>query len=313
MWFKRLEWGVKVKIRRDVLVAVADKHTGSSTGLWLPGQTDDDGTELKLNTARQWIYDSWCQFLEYARGFEPSGGGKRYFIDDADAMDVPGHHDSIDFVTFNPAVIRKCTIDILKPIRQEYDYCFLTRGTRAHSGPDSSNEEELARELGFERNSETDTFTWWMLNLKVQERIFQAMHFTTMGQREWTRANAANMLAAEIVAECARYGGRPPDIALRAHVHRFADSGSNYPTRVVILPAWQLKTPHVARFAGWKRSDIGGVIFVVENDVITMIEKRYYAKETTPWEAPAVIEVTEAKDEKGTTLWAKAKDVLSRI
>jgi hypothetical protein len=159
----------------------------------------------------------------------------------------------------------------------------MIRGSKAHVGANASTEEDLARELGWVRDEANNTNSWWVLPLEIQNKSWLISHFTTMGVREWTRANAINMVAAETILDYANTGDVPPDYVIRAHVHRYADSFENYHTRAISLPAWQLHTPFTARFAGWKLSTIGGIIFIIENGEVQTIVKQYPMQRRENW------------------------------
>lgn len=71
-----------------------------------------------------------------------------------------------------------------------------------------------------------------------------------------------NLLAWQIFIEHSRRQLEPPHLAFRSHFHKFGDSGSSVPTRVIQTPAWQLKTAYAHKVVPESIADIGGVIVV---------------------------------------------------
>ncbi len=76
-------------------------------------------------------------------------------------------------------------------------------------------------------------------------------------------------------------GDRPPDWALRNHVHHFEDSGRNFRTRALFLPCWQAPGVWLQRIGlGAKMPEFGMAYFVckdgrvVEWDLIEVPVKR---------------------------------------
>jgi hypothetical protein len=274
-----------MKVRRDILTVIADTHIGHSTGLVCPDVQLDNGDLHTQSVAQAWTWQKWQEFWEYSYSLKPSGSGKCYLIILGDASDRPGQHQSGEYWTMNEAIVHRAAIDILAPHVQRHDHTFMLRGTQPHVGAEAEDEECLASELGCERNKERGTYSWWDLPLRIQDETFHFAHFTNMGSREWTRANAVNQLAAEAILDYAKFGETPPHFIVRAHVHRYSDSFQNYPIRAITAPAWQLKSSYVKRKSPMKRSDIGGMVFVVESGSETqVIVKRYYALRHGYWQ-----------------------------
>jgi hypothetical protein len=79
--------------------------------------------------------------------------------------------------------------------------------------------------------------------------------------------------------------GRPyPHLAVRSHMHQFADTGSAYPTRLIQMAAWQLATAFIQRINPGAIADVGGIIVtIVEGklDIIPVISKPAPSKSYT--------------------------------
>ena len=107
-------------------------------------------------------------------------------------------------------------------------------------------------------------YSWWNLDLDVNGTTFDIAHHGKLGQLPWTKVNGAMSLAGQLIIEYAEEGLKPPNVAIRSHLHRYADTYKNFDTiRLMATPAWQLATAHVHRAVrGRKRADIGGFIYV---------------------------------------------------
>jgi hypothetical protein len=122
--------------------------------------------------------------------------------------------------------------------------------------------------------------------MEINGVLIDATHHTSMGGMPWTEQNAANRLAATVMMEYCRRGEKVPDLVFRSHVHRHADSFKAYPTRAVILPAWQLSTGYGHKVAPNRLPDIGGGITVIYPDGTYEHENILYKPDPPPiWRA----------------------------
>jgi len=222
-----------MKVRRDILRVVADTHIGSTIGLAHPDIILDDGLTIGLSKQQRWLWEKWCEYWQWANSFRPRNGGKVYTVVNGDACDRP-NHESTAFITHNEAIIRRIAVEVLQPLRDHSDYFFMVRGTKPHTGPESSDEESIAELLEAERDPNTKTYSWWVLPISIGGVEFRFAHHCSMGQRGWTFANAANLIATETIFEYAQYRQQPPDWVIRSHAHRFADSGRNFGVHAIV-------------------------------------------------------------------------------
>lgn len=271
-----------MRVQRDILTIVSDSHIGSTVGLCCPQVELDDGGTYYASKAQRWLYDNWNDFWTLSRSFKPTGGGARYAIVNGDSRDRP-HHATTQLITHNTETIGRVALEIFDEGMRRERFRFFTRGTAAHVGDAGKEEEGLARELDCIKDPDTNSYSWWVLPLEIQGILFTISHHGSSGGREWTRANNANVLAAETELYYAEHGERCPNYIIRSHTHRFSDSGLNYRTRAIFTPAWQLCTSYShAKFTD-KIADIGGLVFVIENGVVQVVAKRYYAPRRSPW------------------------------
>lgn len=60
-------------------------------------------------------------------------------------------------------------------------------------------------------------------------------------------------------------GERHPDLAVRSHMHRYADTYNAYPTRLIQTGAWQLATAYVHKIAPNTLADIGAITIAIRD------------------------------------------------
>jgi hypothetical protein len=163
-----------------------------------------------------------------------------------------------------------------KPLLNLCDRFYLIRGTGAHEG----HESEYARMLAEKAGAETvdGTQAPWSLLYDAGGVLIEATHHAIGGFRKASFAQGAiTRLAEETVIEYASHRDRVPDIVLRGHVHKFADSYDAIPgCRALTVGAWQLHTEHSHRSGyGMRLSDIGALIIRIENGRYEIIKARY--------------------------------------
>lgn len=248
---------------RTLVAVISDLHLGSTIGLCPPSLTLDDGGTYMASRAQRWLWLCWQNYWEQVRAARRPGD-RLYVVVNGDIMDGD-HHDTPQIITRNPSTILSLASSVLDPVAQEADRLFIVRGTETHVGKSASQEEEVARDLGAVPDAEAGTHSWWVLPMEVEGVNFQFAHHGNVGSRTWSRGGTVMANAADISLNHLLRGQKPPDVAVRSHMHQFADSGTTYPTRLFHTPAWQLSTAFVARIAPGKVADFGGFLFSVED------------------------------------------------
>jgi len=189
-------------------------------------------------------------------------------------------------ITRNHATIDALALDVLAPLVDIADGVVIIRGTEAHTGKSASGEERLAADLDNVIPASESVKSHWQLQRKVEGVTFDVAHHTSMGGMPWTEKQAAVKLAAVTRMRYIEQDQRPPDVVLRSHVHRYSDSGGNYPTFAVTLPAWTLKTAYIHRIGGENTlSDIGGVVFLCEDGKYEYKHLAYKPRKVNIWTA----------------------------
>ena len=274
---------------RIVMAVVNDLHCGSTVALCPPRIELDDGGAYEASKAQRWLWQCWG---DYWREVEKATQNADQFIQVYNGDMVDGdHHGTPQILSRNPeaqaAVLREA---LAVPIALGPSRIFVVRGTEAHNGKGNAAEEGVARRwrndgLPVEGDPETGTASWWHLRMDVQGLLIDVAHHGRTGQREHTRGNAINLYAHDILLSHVKSGDPPPDLCLRAHHHRFNDSGRLCRTpltksgavRVFTNGAWQIKTGWVhSKFAD-TMADIGGAIVTMDDDDIQIKEVGFKA------------------------------------
>lgn len=247
---------------RPIVVACAsDIHANSSVGLCPPeGVTLDDGGQYLPNELQEWLWRGWAGFWRRVDQVRQALGAELVVILDGDMVEG-AHHGTTQIVTGNLEVQHRLAMSCLAlPASLHPARWFLVRGTEVHVGHAAQHEEAIGRELGATVDPENGRSSWWHLRAEINGTRLDVAHHGRVGQRPWTTGNGAVNQAASIMMESVRTGYPVPHLAIRAHRHRFADSGVTYPVRLVQLPCWQMSTGYGHKVAPDSLPDVGGLI-----------------------------------------------------
>lgn len=270
-----------------VLAVVSDVHAGSTVAVCPDeGVRLDDGGRYTPSKAQLWLWQCWNDYWRAVAQTVKREKAELYVVYNGDATEGD-HHGSGQIISKNPEAQLYVTQRVfglpkaLGPVRQ-----FMVRGTEAHVGPSGASEEALGRWLGAERDPETKTWSWWRLRLVLHRSLVDCLHHGRAGQRPWTEQNIVALLANQIFLEHARRGERAPDLAIRSHMHKHADSYHACPTRVVQTASFQLKTAYVHKVAPESLADVGGIIVRFYPDRPFQVDNILFRPELpAPWTA----------------------------
>lgn len=240
---------------------LSDLQTNSTVGLCPPVVDLDDGGTYHYSRIQRQLWEDYNDFRD--RLVSAKGDGQLFLVFNGDIHEGD-HHQTAQIITRNSAIMQNIAADVIDPMARISDKMFLVRGTEAHVGKSASLEEDIANDFDFEMNGKKRS--WWQLQAKFRKKLFDIAHHTSMGSTPVGRGNAANKIAVEAIFEYANRGETPPDYVLRAHVHRYADSGEVYRTRAIILPCWQYRTSYVHKVSTGKLASIGGVYCEIEDN-----------------------------------------------
>lgn len=250
--------------------------------------TLDDGGRYLPSKAQVWLWENWLDFWAKVERAKVEHKADLICLYNGDAVDGPSHHGTTQSISGSKEVQSYVATRVfgvpkqLKPIKQ-----YMIRGTEVHVGPSGESEENLAKWLHTERDPGTEQWSSWFRRLTIHGVRIDATHHTNMGNMPWTEQTAGIRCAAAVMMEYARRGEAPPTLAFRSHVHRHADSYKAYPTRAIILPAWQLATGFGYRVNPNRLADIGGNITVIAPDGVYQTDTTVYRPDPPPYERAA--------------------------
>jgi hypothetical protein len=255
------------------VVVISDTHAGCRMGLCPPDGAslfDAEGKELESGYKPSQLQRVvWGWWEEFWNEWVPSqlDGHPFDLVLNGDCIDGH-HHNSTTQISQNIDDQRQLIVKIMKPRVKLARRFFMIRGTSAHVGQSSVDEETVARELNADKhpNGRHSGHELWM---KMGDHRIHFLHHigtTSSSAHESSAVNAE--LAAEFV-EAARWGEQPPSVIVRSHRHRSLEvripTVRGYATAVV-TPAWQLKTPYSYKIAGARLAppQIGGIIIKLD-------------------------------------------------
>jgi len=254
------------------ILVISDTHINSTVSLCKPSVNLDDGQEVKITNAQKWFWDNYLDLLEKVDSYKPD-----ILIVNGDAVEGDTKQRSYQLVTRNPACIIQIASETLEPLVSKIPAVYFIRGTGAHSGKSGYYEELLAKD--FDNTVQINkAYSQWSLNLIADKVKISIAHHTSMSGIPWTKPNSANALAAKVQFQYSQDGDKPPDLVLRAHVHRWADSHDAFRTRAIVTPCWTLETEHTHRIAPDSLPECGALFIECDNGKYTVDKIKYEPK-----------------------------------
>lgn len=254
-----------------VIAVTSDQHCGSTVALCPPKIRLDDGGKYDASDAQLWLWKNWQNFWDRVESVRSRHKAKLVQVFNGDLTEGD-HHKTTQILSGNPtaqAAVVNAAMEV--PLKLKPDALFFIRGTEAHVGPSACFEERIA--LGLSKDKRpvvkedgTGNASHWQAALDIQGVRLDFAHHGKFGSRPSTKMNVINALAGDIFTEHCIEGRPYPHLAIRSHMHQYADTFDAYPTRLLQTPAWQLKTAYVHRVTTTgKLSHIGGLIIVIKN------------------------------------------------
>lgn len=273
--------------RPILLAVVSDIHAGGTTALCPDEIVLDDGGKYVASKAQRWLFQCWREYWQKVEARRDALGAELYVVFNGDAVEGD-HHKTTQIMSANPnAQAAAWTAAISIPLDLEPDHIVMIRGTEAHVGQSASAEERIADGLRRDKRPiisepETGAASWWHWVAELQGVKVDVTHHGRIGQREHTRSSQIVLYAHDVHLSYTKNGERPPDLALRGHNHKVADSFDAVKPRVVATGAWQLGTGHVHKVQPDSLADIQGALVTIQDGAYD-VEKVQFHYQRPVW------------------------------
>ena len=254
----------------ETIAIVGDTHANSRMGLCVPTFNLLDGGTYRANKTQRWLWTCWLDFWEEFASL----GGRKGAIFNGDMVDGDTKNRTHQVITRNQAEMVGLAQETLVPALDVLDYCIFLKGTPAHVGKSAQLEEDLASDTTISKKNGSGNYAWDRFYGMVGGVIFDVKHFGKLGYKYWTRPNALNSIATELILAYVKNGERLPHVAVRNHRHQKGDTYDNYAIRVIANGCWQGPTEY-AQIISDELPDIMGLIYQCEDGKYKLIKKIY--------------------------------------
>lgn len=270
------------------LVFLSDIHAGSNVGMLHPdGVQTDDETWIYPSKPQRWLWEKHEQMIADVDAI--TDGYTRCLFLNGDLTEGV-HHRTHQILSPDKGVHIQAAADVLSRgiLRLPFESVHLIRGTPAHVDNAAGLEKSVAAKLNHmgypvQRHPASNSFVWPYVYAEFDGLLVDVRHHGRAGQREHTRKAYSALYAQDIWQSHVADGRRPPDIAVRAHLHRFIDSGPDHRgiTRAIQMPCWQLRTQFIYRIGAETLPDIGVVVILIR-DGDAVVKPLLYTPEPDP-------------------------------
>jgi len=245
------------------LAYVSDLHINSTVALCPPKIDYDDGGSYHPSPGQRWLWECWNDFI--ARFYALPGRHIVGFGGDLGELDTKRR--TVQIISPNKSTIQEMVTETIAPLVDRAEKVIFIRGTQAHEGRGAWLEEATAKDTDNAVRSTKKVSSWYHFQGRIDDVRFDLAHHASMGEKP---ANSANKLAEKAELYYYRMCQPLPNVVIRSHNHRKADSGDNFPFMAFFTPAFSLKTEFVYRIGKeLTLSDIGGLIFTIDGDRVT--------------------------------------------
>jgi len=236
------------------LVAVSDLHVGDQMGLCPPdGVRLDGGGHYRPNEIQRKMWSLWESFWN---DWVPH-------VTHGEPFDVCVNGDLIDGrkhlggqFTLSLADMRHIAAEVLLPVANRCGRLFVTRGTPAHAGQESEDEESVAEHLGAVAST-AGQYARPELWIRVGDALVHLLHHIGTAGVSSYETTAVHRELVEEFNEAARWSEEPPQFVIRSHRHRFARTqidgvkgDKHVMFTAAVTPGWQAKTSFAFKIAG---------------------------------------------------------------
>lgn len=265
------------QMKSGALVAITgDHHCNDSVALFPAEFTTDHGQIITPSKIQQFISRCWNNYWDDIAWRKRKTRLPVVAVFNGELADM-NRHTKTGLITHSPADAKRIALAAFAPALAVADVVFVCRGTEAHAGEDSHMDEELAWEMNAVRIVPDEPRARWLHLLEVGGVLFDVAHHPGTGHAApWTRGNDANKLAFITRQTYVEAGIRPPDIVMRGHTHKYADSGRNHRTLAIIGRPWKATDAYAQKFGSRPLPlPVGGAAFVCQDGRYEHIDYRY--------------------------------------
>src|SRR5690606_20321878 len=123
------------------VVLLSDLHGNSKVGLCPPVVNLYGGGTYRATRPQRWVYGQWLELRDRVGETVQRAGGRMVLVLNGELAD-DNKHSKFDLVELHPDFQMAVAVEALRPFlelvdRERGDLIYVTRGTEAHSGPDS--------------------------------------------------------------------------------------------------------------------------------------------------------------------------------
>ncbi len=248
-----------------LVVILGDTHINSTVALCPRRVELTNGAYYNPSPAQLWLTTKWeSMWTNIAQVIEAQQPEETILILNGDIVDM-NVHSRHELISPNISVVLNHAYRTLAPKVRLFNYVYFNKGTEAHTGERAELEETLAAMLNCVPEEYTNEQTRWETVLEVNGVNINTAHHGKVGSREWTKLTAPMTLATEIVLDSVARGHKLPDLVIRNHAHKYADTFYNAQVRVIQNPGWQLSTTFSHKIGIVSPADIGATVIQCED------------------------------------------------
>lgn len=270
-----------------VLAIVGDIHAGRSTALCPPIYELTGRGHTPATVAQRWLWRCWVDYWRRVQATVVEHKAALWVVLNGDLVEGV-HHNTTQVVSLRVDDMMHIAVQCIEPYVRDAQQLFVTKGTESHVGADGLWDDLIADDLGAQPDDANHSPAWHWLSLQIEQTHWAFAHHGKAGGREHMKGTGVRGMAADLTMRYARYHWRLPQHAVFGHVHKFEDSGDNYPVRVRTHGCWQLSTSYGQRIRPGLPPEIGGLCYVIHGDHVMTADPviSYIPEETPVWSSP---------------------------
>lgn len=245
----------------QTMVIVSDTHAGYKYGLvpprWRTAGGEDTDATMKFQT---YLWQCWEHFV----GQCPPAD---ILVINGDAIHGEDRKDvALNVVSSDMYEQAQMFTELISPLREKCDRCWLLKGTPYHEGRGADEIEWIGKEIGAEK-WQAGRYSGYSLYFEWNKLTFGFAHHQTRG---WLYAAGAGDRTAWLQKSAEAQGKLPhADVIVRSHLHMQRIVWAR-DTWFVATPGWTVVSPWAAKVMEHSRahesSDIGGIVLTTNGN-----------------------------------------------